>query len=349
MSDALNNSGESLTLNKLILHKIDKTSGSKEGKVSLRRDLLNEHSGEIKEFAQAISLSYHKRTSKEFARFKESPKQIYEQLVEKYLKDGDFIDFSHQAAEHLKDEMNKKPASTGGYLVFADYSLKNRFIMAVLLNNKAGFTVNDDLFINMVRELNIEQIAMAGFINLSTYGEADEKRKYLSFMRGIKDVSDYFVSFMGADDNKSSSEEMTRLLIDTLRAYFKSKDLSSEEVAKQEESVYRYCEEKRANREPVTIREISSLLNPEEEKRDDFFEFSQEGDSPLSNTIESISKNQINKLKLYKYSGNGINVSFQRKLYEDGTIKLSQDKKKLEIEMPPEMLQSIIDELEYNG
>lgn len=337
---------ELFTLNRIIMHKIDKTGAI--GTAQLRDAVLNVDIVDIKKFAQAVSFSYHRRSSKEFARFKTSPISTYENLIKAYAQDGEtdekFVQFSKDGANHLKDEMNKKPTSTGGYLLFADYSVNDRFIMAVLLNNKAGFTVDEDsLIINMIKELNIDQIAMAGFVNMNIYKSSDDERRYLSFMKGVKNISDYFVSFVGADEDKASSKDMTRTFIGALKDYLKSKEYELDKVNNLEQTVYRYCEDKRTNKEPVTMEAISALLNPED--TEEFFQFTQGESYQLSTTIESIDKSQIDRLKLYKYSGDGMSISFKRSLYDNGKISLIENDTKLLIEMPNEMKTSVINEL----
>ena len=341
-----NNEEQAFILNRIVMHKIDKTGAV--GTTNLRNTLLDVASLDIENFAKAISFSYHKRSSKEFAKFKESPVPTYETLIKTYIDDTEtdekFLNFSKDAANHLKDEMNKKPTSTGGYLIFADYTINDRFIMAVLLNNKAGYTVDEDnLAINMIKELNTDQIAMAGFINMSIYQNDSDERRYLSFMKGVKNISEYFVAFVGADDNKETSREMTRTFIGSLKDYFKEKNYDVDEKTRLEQQVYNYCEDKRSNREPVTIQAISALLNPEE--TDEFFQFTQGEAYQLSTTIESIDKSQIDRLKLYKYSGDGISISFKRSLYDDNRISLIEGNSKLVITMPGSMKESIIDEL----
>ncbi len=338
---------EPFVLHRIVMHKIDKTERT--GTVQFRNTLLNVDSLDIKNFAQAVSTSYHKRSSKEFAKFKTSPQPIYETLLNNYIEeeetDQKFLTFSQDATNHLKDEMNKKPTSTGGYLIFADYTIHDRFIMAVLLNNKDGYTVDEDnLAINMINELNTDQIAMAGFINMSIYQSNADNRRYLSFMKGVKNISEYFVSFIGSDDDKATSRDMTKTFVSALRNYFGEKDYHADDISRLEGLIYNHCEDKRANREPVSLVTISALINPED--TNDFFEFTQTGDYQLNTIIESIDKSQINRLKVYKYSGEGLSLTFKRSLFENGQIRLTRNNTKLEITMPEEMKESILSELQ---
>lgn len=337
---------EPFVLHRIVMHKIDKTE--RIGTVQLRNTLLNINSLDIKNFAQAVSTSYHKRSSKEFAKFKTSPQPIYETLLKNYTEeenDQKFLTFSKDAANHLKDEMNKKPTSTGGYLIFADYTIRDRFIMAVLLNNKDGYTVDEDnLAINMINELNTDQIAMAGFINMSIYQSEADNRRYLSFMKGVKNISEYFVAFIGSDDDKATSKDMTKTFVLALRDYFKGRDYTPNDISRLEGVIYNHCEDKRTNREPVSLAAISALINPE--NTNDFFEFTQTGDFQLNTIIESIDKSQLNRLKVYKYSGEGLSLTFRRSLFENGQIRLIQNNTKLEITMPAEMKESILSELQ---
>ncbi|QDF27713.1 nucleoid-associated protein [Halarcobacter anaerophilus] len=336
---------KSFILNKIVLHRINKTQGVKDGEVKERKALLDISDEDIEKFAQTVSFSYHKRTTKEYGQFKERPEPTFKRLIDKYItlpSDESFLDFSQVAAQHLTDEMNKKPQSTGGYLIVADYKMRDRFIMIVLLNKKFGFTANDSsLVIKMINELNTDQIAMAGFINIDSYS-SDEERKYLSFMKGVKDVSEYFVDFMGADEKKESSKETTKLFVSTLNNYLKE-TFDEEKIQSLQMRIYNLCDEKIKNKEPLTMESVSNFIDPDNPKG--FFDYINENQIELSNTIESINRSEIKKLELFKYTGKGIKLSFQRKLYDDGDIYLSENKDKLIIKIDDKLKQVIEEEL----
>lgn len=346
-------SSQDFTLNRIIMHKINKSGKAGEsGIAQINNKPLNIRSSDILQFGETISISYHKRTAKEYGKFKESPIPTYQTALDKYLgknTDESFLKFTEDATNHLKDEMNRTTA-TGGYLIFADYEVRDRFVMAVLLNNKAGFTVNEEkLLITMIKELNIDQIAMAGFMNISIYKGVDKDRRYMSFMRGKKEISEYFVNFMGANEDKGTTKETTKLLVKTINDYLETIDYDEthktkdEQISSKKMDIYNYCDNKRAIKDIITIEEISSFLNPAEPKK--FFEHVNELDIELDNTIESIDKTQINKLKIFKYDGKGIKLTFNRELFDRKDIYLSKDKKELIIKIDSELKQLIEEEL----
>lgn len=342
------------TLNRIIMHKINKSGKAGEhGTTKINEKLLNVGSSDILQFAETISISYQKRTAKEYGKFKESPVPTYQTALDKYLgedTDDSFLEFTKDATNHLKDEMNRTTA-TGGYLIFADYQVKDRFVMAVLLNNKAGFTVNEEeLLITMIKELNIDQIAMAGFMNISIYSGVDKNRRYMSFMRGKKDISEYFVNFMGANEDKETAKDTTKLFVKTLNDYLQIKEYDTthktreEQISSKQMDIYNYCVNKKTIRDnSFTIEEVSHLLDPLEPKN--FFEYVNGLDIELDNTIESIDKNQINKLKVFKYDGKGIRITFNRELYDRKEVYLSKNKQELIIKINDELKQVIEEEL----
>jgi len=334
-------------LNRLVMHRIKKTTKStKSGFSILSKKLLDIENEDITDFAKTISDSYHKRTSKEYGKFKTSPKPTYQVLIEDYLNesnDNTFLEFTSDATNHLKDEMNKKTA-TGGYLIFADYKLNDRFIIAVLLNDRAGFAVNEKkLEIELIKELNIEQIAMASFLNVSIYQSQGEDRRYISFMKGKKDITEYFSDFIGADESKETSAVSTKHFVNLLNNYLtKEKEFNTEFKDKKEQikeikmKVFNICDLKIKNKEALTIENISKHIDPE--LPNGFFEYvNTNEDIKINNTIESLDRTEIRRLKVFKYSNKGISLSFDRELYTNGDVYLSENKDKLIIKTTDEL------------
>ncbi len=243
--------------------------------------------------------------------------------------------------------MNDKPASTGGFIVIADYTTSHRFILVALVNSKEGYT-ESELDIIKISQLNIEQLGMAGFVNINNYQNEDTAYRPLSFMRGNKDVAGYFASFLGAETNVESSSHMTGIFIKALKEYFIEKEYNLNTKEQLNQAVFSFCEEKRKNKEPVNIAAISSILNPD--NTDEFFEFTQNPNKNynLNTIIELIDKRQLDKLTSFSYKGDGFKISFDKELYNERKIVLDGNNNLIMKDLQPEFIARLKQEFENN-
>lgn len=331
-----------ITLHRMIMHRIDKTQHETDGTPTYKENLFT-NSTTLSSFVESLSETYNKKTSKEYANFRTGENiPEFQRILDSYLinsNDDSFKLFSRQATELLSIRMNSKPASTGGFIVVIDYTSINRFILIALVNEKEGYTENN-LDILRIEQLNIDQLGMAGFVNIDNYQNNDTSYRPLSFMRGTREVSDYFSLFLGADTNIETSSHMTGVLINVLKDFYREKDFDQQTIEAKSQTVYAFCDEKRQNREPVNVSSISSLLDPD--NPNEFFEFSQEEENnyDLNTVIESIHKQKLNNLKSFSIKGDGFRISFDRELYND-TIALDDDNKLIVSGLPQDFINQL--------
>ena len=210
-----------LTLHHMIMHKIDKTQHQTDA-TPVYKDRPFNNNETLEKFTDSISDTFTRKTSKEYANFHSGQNTSqFQTILDTYLNnptEDTFSTFSRQATELLKDKMNTKPASTGGFVVVIDYTLSSRFILIALVNKKDGYT-EDDLDIIANEQLNIDQLSMAGFVNVDNHQNTNNSYRPLAFMRGTREVSDYFSSFLGAAENRETSAHMTGVFIQALKDY----------------------------------------------------------------------------------------------------------------------------------
>lgn len=311
-----------LNLHHMIMHKIDKTQHQTNATTEYR-DTPFTNNQILEKFATSLSDTFSRKTSKEYANF-HSGQNIsqFQTILDAYLTNSTqatFNTFSRQATELLKDQMNTKAASTGGFVVIIDYTLSFRFILIALVNKKDGYT-EDDLNILEIEQLNIDQLSMAGFVNVDNYQNPNTDYRPLAFMRGTREVSDYFSSFLGAAQNRETSSHMTGIFIKALKDYMRHHEYTADEIEELNQSVFSFCDTKRQNKEPLDIASVSRLINPDEP--DSFFEFTQEQERGynLNTVIETVDKQQMNRLKSFSYKSSKIKLTFDKELYNTEII-----------------------------
>ena len=66
-------------------------------------------------------------------------------------------------------------------------------------------------------------MAMASVINISKYTKKEDN--YITFLKGIREIPDYFIKFIGADkDIKRDLREQTRKWIEAINTYLKDEN-----------------------------------------------------------------------------------------------------------------------------
>ncbi len=145
--------------------------------------------------------------------FSNIPKEFFPNNFQNLMKnynEKNFIDFTINAVNALRDQIkNIKPAK-GGYFVFADYEKNGVDLFGIfLIRNTNGMLFHKDsdlnsFVINITTHIDLEKLAMACRINLTRYNNNDGK--YLSFMKHkIPDISDYFINWIAAIQMESSA------------------------------------------------------------------------------------------------------------------------------------------------
>lgn len=340
-----------ITLNRIIMHRIDKTQHVTNAVARYKSSIFSV-SNTLTEFADSLHETYNRKTSKQYANFYEGENTPTFQLnLDEYLvnpSDETFYSFSRKVTELLSNKMNDRTASTGGFVVIATYTTEhhNEFILIALLNKKEGYT-EDNLDIVKIEQLNLDQLGMAGFVNITNYQNKDSSFRPLSFMKGTREVTDYFANFLGADQNIETSAHMTELFVKVLNDYFTHKEYDANRRELLNQSVYTFCEERRKNKEEVNLEAISSLLDPNEPE--EFFQFSQneENNYGLNTIIESINKQELNKLKSFSYKGDGFRLTFNKELYNN-SIRLDRNNRLIISNLSEEFISEIRQECEIS-
>ena len=159
-------------------------------------------------------------------------------LFRKYNEDTtpsvtDFQKLAEQTIQRLIETANAQQASSGGYIVFLDYSSQStRFFLVSMIKSKPGIRLSRDLKPEELEQLDFSRIHQAARINLaklSIYENANEEEKrelnYLSFVSptATQSAAGYFIDALGCKQGTASATA-TSMVIKESKAFFREQD-----------------------------------------------------------------------------------------------------------------------------
>ena len=211
-------------------------------------------------------------------------------------------------------------------------------MLVMTINNKDGFVIDDNLNIKDIKSLDLNKIDVACLINITkwnniTKGEDKESKTYLSFVRGNKDISLYFMSFIDCNDNKTSSES-TKRLVNAIDKYCSEMGMNRDASIRKKNEVYDYCLDCIKTKKEIQLSAISALFDIE--NPNGFMEFAAQEEYGVSEIISGDST-RIKKLRFTYYKGKDLTIIFDNAQL-DKTVFYDKNKKQLTFKALPEDL-----------
>ena len=265
-----------------------------------------------------------------------------------YLRDyvacdeGSFFDFSVKSVERLRAEMVKTPASAGGYIMFVRYTEQgDDYLFVLMLNNKIGASVGDDLTLEKSIHLDLDKLYVAARINITRWeidSASDEpgKHKYVSFIRGRREVSGYFTNFIGCTE-VVRSVEATDLAIKIINDYSRDNSLSTEKKEQNRQIAHDYFKKCFEEKREASIERLSLLLD--ENEPDKFLEYASNEEYGISGYFE-VDKSRLARLRGVIYNSTALKIRMTENFVrnhvdvdENGSITLKQ--------IPDELLREV--------
>ncbi|MEN5081009.1 nucleoid-associated protein [Bosea sp. TWI1241] len=157
---------------------------------------------------------YRRRTSKSHGKFSldddYSPTRKH---MRAYL-DGDCTEFyamTSKMMETLRRQASNKGAAQGGHVFFAHFARDGaQYLLVAIINDKLGARLTGELDVRDVEHLDIDGFRFAGRINLTAWSE--DQDRYIGFLKGKGNVSDYFKQFLGCDTAVQDREDTVGLV-----------------------------------------------------------------------------------------------------------------------------------------
>jgi len=338
--------GHNIDLEGLVIHQINKTSGDRNTGIKESLTALSITSNE-KRFIGNVHSAYHKKSSPNYGVFGgEYPN--FRNILKRYTDNEiDFLLFSKEAIKLYKTEISKSAPATGGFVIFAHYHNTDRNTTNLLIlttNNKDGFAINEsNLTINDIRTLDMSKIDVACLINLSKWKEIESSDDttsdtYLSFVRGNKDVSVYFMTFIDCND-KTTSKLSSKKLLSAINEHCRNKGYTRDISQKKKGEVYVYCDKCIQEGIGIQLSMVSSILDPD--NPNDFAEFASDELIGVTAVISG-NRSELKTLRKIYYKDDNITIGFNSELL-DKSVKYNSSKKELTFKnIPQELIDQII-------
>ena len=211
-----------MRIHKLIIHELQKESGSNETELVLSDELIN-ISDRSSELLSSLLESYNSDRI-QYANFRDTPDSYFPSRYDEYNNSDrepeDFIDFTVNVLENLERLISPVTLAKGGYLLFAEYDSNGiDFISIFLIRDTEGKRlerVGNSYSIESIEYLNTNDLAMACRINENKI--LLEEDNHLSFTNlRQQEISDYFINWICAT-SLESSREYTNSLYEIINA-----------------------------------------------------------------------------------------------------------------------------------
>jgi nucleoid-associated protein len=336
----------SLIISNIALHFLTKKEETGEVVLRLGPESI-EISNKIENFVDALHKIYNGKASKAYGHFSSMPAEgdsaRFVDVMESYLSDAQtFYAFSSQAANLLKNELEKYDLAETGYLVVCHYEhMGGRYILATVIPVSEHYSVDGELNISADTHLDTARMQLAARIDLFDYKENEQGNKYVSFIKGRagRVVSDFFLDFLGCEEGLNSKEQ-TQTLVQAVEDYVAVNQLDANEKQTTRKELLNYCKEQKSSAQEVSLQEIGEVIKQEGAEQD-FYQFCQEQSYPLE---ESFPHDQtvVNKVTKYAGYGNGISLSFERSHFGEDVVYNAANESITIYKVPPNLKDQLL-------
>lgn len=273
------------------------------------RDELIPPTDEETGFVEKVTRLFRKHQSGRVYGGFESDKNAYpfSRLLSNCVNDGgDFLAFSKDTAGLLVAKIKDIPAATGGYFFAARFTEENEDILLILMLHQEQSHAIDDETLTLRRSLNLqmEHLDLAARISISDWQSG--KPEPVSVVRGRKEVSDYFKSFIGLYEPRTNTEG-TQKLRDFIEQWMEAKDYSRADREDVRERVLDYA--KKRKDQPVELNVVASIVDADHHQKF----FTQANESGLGAEFH-IDRRSLSPWVRVIYSDSDIKLNFSRRL-----------------------------------
>jgi nucleoid-associated protein len=302
-------------------------------------------------FVDVLHTIYNAKGSKAYGSFSSMPSEgdtaRFVDLMESYLTEQqDFYTFSTQAANVLKNEIEKYDIEETGYFVICHYEyMGGRYLFVAVIPVSEHYSVDGELNISAAQHLDTSKLQLAARVDLFDYKENGQGNRYISFVKGRagRKVSDFFLDFLGCEEGLNAKEQ-TQTLVQAVEDYVAVNQLDPSEKQKTRKDLLSYCKEQKASSQDVSLQEVGKVIESAGAE-EDFYQFCQTQSYPIE---ESFPHEQavVNKITKYSGYGNGISLSFERSHFGEDVVYNPNNDSLTIYKVPPNLKEQLMALLE---
>lgn len=254
-----------MAINAAVIHKLNKDQ-HRQATVQTR-DALLPLTEPVQHLVGRISDLYAEKASKAYGRFEDdSVTYPTSAVLRKTFEAGeiDFLECSKQLLNVLAGRANQASLAKGGLVLMA-HGLSDagaHWFLVAIINNVASSAVNEEtLEIVDSVHVDLENLRVAGRVNLTTWFDGDPQSRYVNFLRHRGDVADYFKYFLGCDIIVKDLEETKKLVV-TLKKFAKDQGLPLDAEEEFLKDAHDYCRRQNRDKRPLSLEELTNAAWP---------------------------------------------------------------------------------------
>lgn len=207
---------------------------------------------------------YARRPSKAYGKFSENtvdyPTSV--RLTEYLSQTASFEDTTIALMNTLAKEAQGRAASEGGHVFFAHFQRDDRqYILVAIVNDKISAALTDTADLQDVKHLDVDGYRFAGRVSLE--GWANNEERYVSFLKGKGNVSEYFMAFLGCDTTAASRVDTSKM-VKAIKHFADSRPLEPAERAEFMTRANDICARDSKADKPINFATLANELYPED-------------------------------------------------------------------------------------
>ncbi|AYQ89309.1 nucleoid-associated protein [Burkholderia gladioli] len=246
----------------LIIHRFDKAAHGAGNVIPAAAEIIV--TPIVQSLVDRVHDLYAHRTSKRHGKFEDDENNY---PMSRYLrtwyvdKTTDFVRMSIDMMTTLKDRADRTQFAKGGYVLIAHLANGAReFLLVVQLNDRAGSAIDANLNIVESIYLDVDDLRVAGRIDITGWHTGDVER-YVGFLKGKGDVSEYFRQFLGCNTITDAAAD-TRSLFRALRVFAREQALAPEPKAALLDEAINICTDLAQQNVPLDLDALANRLYP---------------------------------------------------------------------------------------
>ncbi|HBO23554.1 MAG TPA: nucleoid-associated protein [Providencia sp.] len=210
-----------------------------------------------------IRSKYSSRASKGYGSFVgDVDNYPMESMINDYINNTlDFYKTTCRMMDHLLSRAVDEPLSTGGYVLFSHVNTdENEYILVAIVNSRTGSAINASFDIEDSVYLDISNLKVAGRIDLTSLNNGSDR--YISFLKGQSNISNYFKKFLGCNDVMIAKRE-TEKLSDALKSFADEMKLSKEDRDRFFEKSHEHLKDLNQKQLPINLESFANAVWPD--------------------------------------------------------------------------------------
>lgn len=291
---------------------------------------------------------YTRRTSKSHGKFSDNEVDYPTQgHLRSYVEGqpGDFADFTSRLMATLQVQARRRSNAAGGHVFFSHFERDTRqFLLVAIVNDKLGAALTRDMDVQDIQHLDMDGFRFAGRVNMTGWAAGDPR--YIGFLRGKGDVSDYFKEFLGCDTTFQDRED-TAGLVSALKQFAEDQGMDAQAKGEFLGRAKSICDRSAKAREELEFTALANELVPADP--DSLINVLTDPDRALNDRFVP-NRRVLGSLVKFKAKTPLWSVEFEREALTGGNIIYDPDDNSLLIRgLPPELAEQLRTETIADG